>query len=135
MKRHDETLKISAEEPRVDPLGMGYAGVITSEMFDLNAAVDTTTQNLLETQRMLSAKNQLNAAEKEELESATSQLEEFGFRYQMRDPVYTEYLRARAERTTMSKLETGRNIERLDPEEARRLVKEALKEIEEGSKL
>jgi hypothetical protein len=102
-------------------------------MFDLNAAVDTTTQTLLETQRMLSAKNQLNAAEKEELDSATRRLEEFGFRYQMRDPVYTEYLRARAERTTMSKLESGQDTKRLDPDEARRLVEEALKEIEKES--
>lgn len=133
LKRDDETLNISAEEPSVDPMGMGYAGVVTSEMFDLNAAVDTTTQTLLETQRMLSAKNQLNNAEKEELEAATRRLEEFGFRYQMRDPVYTEYLRARAERTTMSKLETGRDTEKLDPDEARRLVDEALKKIEEES--
>ncbi len=133
LKRDDETLNISAEEPSVDPIGMGYAGVVTSEMFDLNAAVDTTTQTLLETQRMLSAKNQLNNAEKEELEAATRRLEEFGFRYQMRDPVYTEYLRARAERTTMSRLETGQDTEKLDPDEARRLVDEALKKIEKES--
>ncbi|WP_449041617.1 AAA family ATPase [Paracoccus sp. (in: a-proteobacteria)] len=133
LKRDDETLNISAEEPSVDPMGMGYAGVVTSEMFDLNAAVDTTTQTLLETQRTLSAKNQLNDSEKEELEAATRRLEEFGFRYQMRDPVYTEYLRARAERTTMSKLETGKDTARLNPDEARRLVEEALKEIEKES--
>jgi hypothetical protein len=50
---------------------MGYAGVITSEMFDLNAAVDTTTQKLLETQRVLSARTQLSDVEKEELGRAT----------------------------------------------------------------
>jgi len=126
LRRDEETLSISAEEPSVDPMGMGYSGVITSEMFDLNAAVDTTTRKLLETQRFLSAKTQLSEAEKDELERATSKLEEFGFRYQMRDPVYTEYLRARAERTLMSKLESDQDADKLDPEEARRLVQEAL---------
>jgi len=129
LRRDDETLGISAEEPKVDPIGMGYAGVVTSELFDLNAAVDTTTQKLLETQRLLSAKTQLSEAEKEELEKATSQLEAFGFRYQMRDPVYTEYLRARAEKSVMSKLESGQDTGKLDPEEARRLVTEALDEM------
>ena len=96
-------------------------------------AVDTTTQNLLETQRKLSAKDHLSEAEKEELENATSQLEALGFRYQMRDPVYTEYLRARAERTIMSKLKGGPDSDKLEPDEARRLVEEALEEIEEES--
>lgn len=126
LKRDDETLNISAEEPTIDPLGMGYAGVITSEMFDLNAAVDTTTQNLLEIQRILSAKGNLTGPEKDELERTTAQLEKFGFRYQMRDPVYTEYLRARTEKTVMSKLESDQDTDKLDPEEARRLVTEAL---------
>ncbi len=115
-------------------MGMGYAGVITSEMFDLNAAVDTTTQKLLETQRVLSAKTQLSDVEKEELGRATSQLDAFGFRYQMRDPVYTEYLRARAEQSEVSKIESSSNSIKLDPDEARRLVREALNEIGDEGK-
>lgn len=129
LKRDDESLCISAEEPSVDPIGLGYAGVITSEMFDLNAAVDTTTQKLLETQRILSAKNELSENEKRDLEEATTKLEAFGFRYQMRDPVYTEYLRARAEQTAMSKLQSAGDSDELDPEEARRLVRDVLEEI------
>lgn len=126
LKRDDETLRISAEAPGIDPMGMGYAGVITSEMFDLNAAVDTTTQKLLETQRTLSAKGQLTGPERDALEEATAKLETFGFHYQMRDPVYTEYLRARAERTALDISGTGQNTKNLDPEEARKLVEAAL---------
>ncbi|WP_411817359.1 AAA family ATPase [Hyphococcus sp. DH-69] len=133
LKRDDETLYVTSEKPEIDPVGMGYAGVITSDLFDLNAAVDTTTQKLLETQRRLSAKTPLSQAENEELNKVTRQLEEFGFRYQMRDPVYTEYLRARAERTSISNAKAGQESERLDPEEARRLVGEALNEIEKES--
>lgn len=130
LRRDEETLNITAEEPTVDPIGMGYAGVITSELFDLNAAVDTTTQKLLETQRLLSAKAQLSEGEKEELDRATGQLETLGFRYQMRDPVYTEYLRARAAQTATSKLVSDQNSDKLDPEDARRLVQEALDNVE-----
>ncbi|MEH6786871.1 MAG: AAA family ATPase [Paracoccus sp. (in: a-proteobacteria)] len=126
LKRDDETLNISAEEPSVDPMGMGYAGVVTSEMFDLNAAVDTTTQKLLETQRTLSAKSRLTKTEKEELLEATNKLEDFGFHYQMRDPVYTEYLRARAERTALVASDTVQKAKSLDPDEARKLVEGAL---------
>jgi predicted ATPase len=126
LKRDDESLNISAEEPSVDPMGMGYAGVVTSELFDLNAAVDTTTQKLLEIQRMLSAKDRLTEPEKEELVAATLKLEAFGFHYQMRDPVYTEYLRARAERTALVASDTSQKTKSLDPDEARKLVEGAL---------
>jgi hypothetical protein len=131
--RDDSTFSISAEEPREDPIGMGYAGVITSEMFGLNAAVDTTTQNLLETQRKLSSKSDLSDSEKEELERTTDQLDGWGFRYQMRDPVYTEYLRARAENTIALKLQADEAVGRLDPDEARRLVMEVLSELKDDT--
>jgi predicted ATPase len=129
LKRDEETFSISAEEPNVDPIGMGYAGVITSDIFGLNAAVDTTTQKLLETQRVLSTKEKLSEAEKENLEKATERLEKLGFRYQMRDPVYTEYLRARAENAASSKTMSGLAADKLPPEDARRLVQEALDEM------
>lgn len=134
LKRDDETLSISAQEPDVDPIGMGYAGVITSEMFGLNAAVDTTTQKLLEIQRILSVKSQLNERETADLEDATSKLETLGFRYQMRDPVYTEYLKARAEKSSLKKRESDESAEALDPDETRRLVLEALKNMEDEGK-
>lgn len=126
LRRDEETLSISAEEPSVDPMGMGYSGVITSEMFDLNAAVDTTTQKLLETQRKLSSKSHLTEPEKAQLEEATKKLEAFGFHYQMRDPVYTEYLRARAERAALVTSDTDQKTQALDPDEARKLVEDAL---------
>jgi predicted ATPase len=134
LNRDEETLKISATEPGVDPVGMGYAGVITSKMFGLSAAVDTTTRKLLEIQRILSGKEQLSEIEKRELEAATAKLETLGFRHQMRDPVYTEYLRARSEEAVMLKLRTSENAHKLDPDDARRLVRKALEEMggEEG---
>jgi predicted ATPase len=126
LKRDEDSLRISAEEPNADPIGMGYAGVITSKMFGLSAAVDTTTQELLERQRALSGKEKLNPAERQDLQNITFKLDSLGFRHQMRDPIYTEYLRARSEEAVISKLQQHSDLHWLDPEEARRVVREAL---------
>jgi len=130
LKRDEETLRISAEQPTIDPIGMGYAGVITSSMFGLSAALDTTTQELLEKQRVLSAKEQLDVAEQHELEVITSRLGTLGFRYQMRDPVYTEYLRARSEQAENIMHNTDAQDAQIDPDLARRLVREALAQMQ-----
>lgn len=129
LKRDEETLHISAEEPSTDPMGMGYAGVITSKMFGLSAALDTTTQELLEKQRVLSAKEQLDVAEQHELEGITARLGSLGFRYQMRDPVYTEYLRARSEQADTLIRNADVHDAQIDPDLARELVREALAQM------
>lgn len=129
LKRDEETLRISAEEPSTDPMGMGYAGVITSQMFGLSAALDTTTQVLLEKQRVLSAKEQLDAAEQHELEGITARLETLGFRYQMRDPIYTEYMRARSEEAGILMHNIAEQDAKIDPDLARQLVREALAQV------
>jgi ABC-type multidrug transport system ATPase subunit len=129
LKRDEETLRISAEEPSTDPMGMGYGGVITSTMFGLSAALDTTTQELLEKQRVLSAKEQLDVSERHELEVITARLGTLGFRYQMRDPVYTEYLRARSEQAVNLMHNTDAQDAQIDPALARRLVREALAQM------
>jgi len=129
LKRDDETLQISAEEPSNDPMGMGYAGVITSKMFGLSSALDTTTQELLEKQRVLSVKEQLDVSEQHELEGITARLGSLGFRYQMRDPVYTEYLRARSEQADNLMHNTDAHDAQIDPDLARELVREALAQM------
>lgn len=129
LKRDDETLNISAEEPDIDPIGMGYAGVITSDMFDLNAALDTHTQQLLEEQRKLTIKTLLTKSEGNRLEALSAELETLGFRHQMRDPVFTEYIKARASIT--ADREKTENKERVSSQDARRLVEEALKKNSE----
>lgn len=129
LKRDEETLQISAEEPSSNPIGMGYAGVITSTMFGLSAALDTTTQALLEKQRFLSAKEHLDVAEQHELGGITARLESLGFRYQMRDPVYTEYLRARSEQIDTQIHNIDSQDGQIDPDLARQLVREALSQM------
>ena len=61
-----------------------------------------------------------------EPKEAKIKLEAFGFHYQLRDPVYTEYLRARSERTALVRSDTGQQTKSLDPDEALKLVEGAL---------
>lgn len=96
LKRDDDSRQIQALKPEFDPRGMGYAGIVTSDMFGLASSLDSHTQELLEEKRQLTLKEQpLSDTERERLESINLELEGYGFRYSMRDPVYEEYLRAR----------------------------------------
>jgi len=94
--RADESRKIAARQPEIDPRGMGYAGIVTSDMFGLAAALDQHTLDLLEAKRKLTLKPEpLDEHERDELERLNLELEGYGFRYAMRDPLFEEYLRAR----------------------------------------
>lgn len=96
LKRNAQSQHIESQKPEFDPRGMGYAGIVTSDMFGLAAALDTHTQELLETKRQLSLKETpLTATERDQLEQINLELEGYGFRYAMRDPLFEEYLRAR----------------------------------------
>jgi energy-coupling factor transporter ATP-binding protein EcfA2 len=98
LKRDVDDLSISVTPPEIDPRGMGYAAIVTSDMFGLPAAIDRSTLELLEKKRELTIKDEpLNDAERANLEEVNRKLEDYGFGYETRDPLYTEYLRARYE--------------------------------------
>jgi len=121
LKRDDETLSISAIEPDTHPRGMGYAGVVTSEMFGLNAALDTYTQGLLERKRRLSTKEMLSEEERLQLKQINEELQTYGFRYEVRDPEAKRKLQQSDQEFRSS---DGAMVE--DDEKARRLVRKAL---------
>jgi len=94
--RDKDDLKISSRSLDIHPRGMGYAGVITSDLFGLDSAVDSHTLKLLEEKRKLSVQDgKLSQNQIARLRELNAELEEYGFKYEMRDPVYTEYLKAR----------------------------------------
>ena len=96
LQRNEDSRQIEARQPEMDPRGMGYAGIVTSDMFGLAAALDQHTQELLERKRKLTLKDDpLSSSEREELEQINLELDGYGFRYAMRDPLFEEYLRAR----------------------------------------
>ena len=97
LHRDVDTRKITSREPDFDPRGMGYAGIMTSDMFGLDAALDTYTQNLLEEKREITLAEKVTDQAKLRLAELNRELEGYGFRYASRDPVFEEYLRAKYE--------------------------------------
>jgi len=97
LQRNKESLEITSNEPDIDPRGMGYAGIITSDMFGLDAALDTHTQELLEEKRRITLAEKITKESKARLDTINHELDGYGFRYASRDPLFEEYLRARYE--------------------------------------
>ncbi|MEX1201417.1 MAG: AAA family ATPase [Methylophaga sp.] len=133
LHRNQDNFEISAREPDFNPRGMGYAGIITSDMFGLDAALDTYTRGLLEEKRKMSLKEQLSVNEKSRLKELNQELEGYGFRYSSRDPVYEEYLRARYE--SELNIQGGEHVDSQDKhrhhEIGKKLVKKAMAKIKE----
>lgn len=130
--RDKDDLKISAQTPDTHPRGMGYAGVITSDLFGLESALDSHTLALLEEKRTISIQGEeVTKEQRNRLNELNIELEEYGFKYEMRDPVYTEYLKARyaSEAKPEIKPESGQLSEEDQKEKAQRLVEAALREI------
>jgi len=94
LSRDNDTLAISADMPDVNPRGMGFAGILTSDMFGLKATLDTHTLNLLEEKRKLTLKDEpLNLEERSRLKTINTELKKYNFNYEMRDPDFEEFLK------------------------------------------
>ena len=132
LTRDRDDMHVSSQPPELHPRGMGYAGVVTSELFGLEAAVDSYTQALLEEKRTLIAKDGILAeAERERLRLVNDELLSYGFRFEMRDPVYTEYLKARYSDTQIQpSTPSGPSNSDAERGRAKRLVDEALRTTE-----
>ncbi|MCA9461521.1 MAG: AAA family ATPase [Nitrospira sp.] len=135
LKRDPDTFKIMAGPPEMDPRGMGYSGIVTSDMFGLAAALDNHTRELLEEKRTLAGKEgPLTTQERDRLEQINLEMEGYGFRYEMRDPVFAEYLRARY--AAEQQAPEGQRMIELTPaerkEKAKRLVEKALQHAGEA---
>lgn len=96
LHRDKTNMDITVHEPDFDPRGLGYAGILTSDMFGLDAAVDRYTWQLLERKRLLTLTDKvLTDKEKDELANINRELDQSGFQYSARDPLFEEYLKAR----------------------------------------
>lgn len=94
---HGGSRRVVAIFPDVDPRGMGYAAIVTSDMFGIASHLDKPTQRDLEIQRNLSTKDDLDSDERIQLEAVNSRLDQLGFRFLYPDDEYSRYLRLRSE--------------------------------------
>ncbi|MFJ3462707.1 AAA family ATPase [Achromobacter spanius] len=97
LHKQDGRRQIVACYPEMAPRGMGYAAIVTSDMFGITSSLDQPTQQLLETQRAFAAKERLSASEQHELDCINAQLDRLGFRFFHPDDEYSRYLRLRNE--------------------------------------
>ncbi|EMM2266965.1 AAA family ATPase [Pseudomonas aeruginosa] len=95
MTKQDGQRQIVACYPEMAPRGMGYAAIVTSDMFGIASSLDQPTQELLEAQRAYAAKEQLTPDELRELDRINAQLDRLGFRFFHPDDEYSRYLRLR----------------------------------------
>ncbi|MCX8568788.1 AAA family ATPase [Aminobacter sp. MET-1] len=129
--------------PEMNPKGMGYAAIVTSDMFGIASTLDQPTQLILEKQRALAGKDKLKPDEQLELDQLNDELERLGFRLFHPDDEFSRYLRRRNEalrkRFQTDDPETiARNAVAMSREEretfAQELIDEILfeEEVEEG---
>ena len=93
-----EGRRIVACHPEADPKGMGYAAIVTSDMFGIASTLDPSTQLKLERQRALAGKDLLTAQEQIDLDGLNAELDRLGFRFFHPDDEFSRYLRLRNER-------------------------------------
>jgi hypothetical protein len=89
--------RIVAIYPELDPRGLGYAAIVTSDMFGIASTLDQPTHLLLERQRAFAAKDVLTSNEQRILTDINLKLERLGFRFFHPDEEYSRYLRLRSE--------------------------------------
>lgn len=95
MSKQDGQRQIVACYPEMAPRGMGYAAIVTSDMFGIASSLDQPTQELLEAQRAFAAKEWLTSDEQRQLDGINVQLDRLGFRFFHPDDEYSRYLRLR----------------------------------------
>lgn len=95
MTKQDGQRQIVACYPEMAPRGMGYAAIVTSDMFGIASSLDQPTQELLEAQRAFAAKERLTSDEQRQLDGINVQLDRLGFRFFHPDDEYSRYLRLR----------------------------------------
>lgn len=95
LHRHPTTGAILAQNPAIDPRGMGFSGIITSDMFGLGSSLDSATNDDLIYLHRLSTKSELTDDERETMGRLRDELARLDFNFAARDRLEQEYLRAR----------------------------------------
>lgn len=94
MKR-DVTYQVHADAPAESPRGMGYAGILTSDMFGLQTTLDQPTEDLVRQRRALSELATLTDDEKQDLRRIDDKLQSLGYSTAHWDTDYREFLKER----------------------------------------
>ena len=107
----DDTGNVSVAPPRIDPKGLGFAGVLT-DIFGLSSSLDKPTQEKIDRRNELAREEELTPAMAREFADIKEELRHLGFLYEERDKLYSEFLRQ------LDKVELA-DVDPLTPDELR----------------
>lgn len=93
--REQDSDVVRSENPAVDPKGMGFSGIVTSDMFGLGTSLDKQTNDDLLELHKLSTKPELSEADRQNMVAIRERLEGLDFNFAARDRLEQEFLRAR----------------------------------------
>lgn len=137
--RDPEYLTITAHLPNYDPRGMGYSGIVTSDMFGLSSSLDKRTQRRLEMYRALASIPEKTRVQELRYQVISQWLDDDRFNLMQRDDDYQRYLVFRRE-IMSDKAETEDYQElltfalSLSAEERNKIAKQAMEELLAGER-
>lgn len=124
--RSDENGNVTALPPDIDPIGLGVAGILTSELFGLPTTLDKPTQDLLDERNNLIYKEsigKLSEKDKARLRELFIEINSLGFTYTFKDPLYSKFL------ANIANLDEFK-VKRLNKEDVQKQNKSALEILE-----
>jgi predicted ATPase len=137
MKRDARTGACKWEPATVNPRGLGFTGILTSEMFGFRSDLDPETLSDLDNRvRLIAKEEELTPQQKKELEEIDKRLTEAGFSKAFSDPYYAAFVRAWGRRH--SELMAGQQFVTAEKRQeidriASEVLKEAVAEVEKGA--
>lgn len=118
----DDGGKVSVAPPRIDPKGLGFAGVLT-DIFGLSSSLDKPTQEKIDRRNELAREEVLTPAMAKEFAEIKDELRHLGFLYEERDKLYSEFLKQ------LDRVELA-DVDPLTPEELRAREEESREIVE-----
>ncbi|AYH07328.1 MULTISPECIES: AAA family ATPase [Pectobacterium] len=131
----DSNFQVHAQEPEESPRGMGYGGILTSDMFGLRTTLDNSTERLLRLRRNFTEKSELSFIQAERLKKIDRAIEGLGFTTAHWDEEYAQYLRVRREVEMESEvINVTPELKRVRKDRAKAIVKRILAAEREENK-
>lgn len=93
--QRDISHQVHADAPAESPKGMGYAGILTSDMFGLQTTLDEPTEKLVRRRRELTEISDPSNDDKQAIAEVDSKLQSLGFSTAHWDTDYREFLQRR----------------------------------------
>ncbi|TKE93730.1 hypothetical protein FCV53_04200 [Vibrio sp. F12] len=94
MKRDEDSLQVFAASPLYEPKGMGFSGILMSDMFGLRSDLDPKTLEKLDEHAILLAEEERTDQEEARYKELQEQLDKSGFLDAYSDPYFSAFVKA-----------------------------------------